>query len=45
MGQLIIDFIGMILMWFGLLALFTLLIIGSVFYLLGYSDLGEDIVE
>ena len=32
-------------LWFGLLALFTLLIIGSVFYLLGYSDIGEDIVE
>ena len=45
MQQLLIDFIVTMFAWFLMVGLFLLLLVGGLVYLLGYADLGEDIVE
>ena len=45
MQQLLIDFFGILFVWFLMVGLFLLLLVGGLVYLLGYADLGEDNVE
>ena len=45
MQQLLIDFFGILFVWFLMVGLFLLLLVGGLAYLLGKADLGEDNIE
>ena len=45
MQQILIAYFGILFVWFLMVGLFLLLIVGGLVYILGYADFGEDNIE